>query len=160
MIRDAGKADAKSICEIYNPYILDTTISFETEPVSESAMTERILNNNPLPWLVFEEKNSILGYAYAYKWRVRNAYRYSVERAVYLNPGVTGRGIGSELYTELLKRLKYMGIHVVIGGIAIPNPASIALHEKFGFQKVAHFKSVGFKFEKWIDVGYWELIFK
>ena len=160
MIRNAIISDAASICNIYNPYILNSTISFETEPVTEKDMADRIVNNGKLPWLVHEENERILGYAYACKWRVRQSYRYSVESAVYLDSEETGRGLGTLLYSELLSRLKEMKIHVVIGGIALPNPASIALHEKFGFEKVAHFKEVGFKFNQWIDVGYWELILK
>jgi len=160
MIRDAKPTDSGSICAIYNPYIINTTISFETEPVSEKEMAERILNNGKLPWILYEENDQILGYAYAYKWRVRQAYRYSVESGVYMDSNATERGLGTLLYTELINRLKSMNIHVVIGGIALPNPASIALHEKFGFEKVAHFKDVGFKFDKWIDVGYWELVLK
>lgn len=160
MIRKAVTTDAASICNIYNPYILNSTISFETEPIVEKDMAERIENNGKLPWLVYEENDKILGYAYASKWRVRQSYRYSVESAVYLDSEETGRGLGTLLYTELLSRLKEMKIHVVIGGIALPNPTSIALHEKFGFEKVAHFKEVGYKFNQWIDVGYWELILK
>jgi len=160
MIRDANIKDAAAICDIYNPYVLNSTISFETESVTETEMTSRIKKNRLLPWLVYEENDQILGYAYATKWRIRHAYRYSVESAVYLDSETTGRGIGTLLYTELINRLRSMHIHAVIGGIALPNPASIALHEKFGFEKVAHFKEVGFKFDQWIDVGYWELILK
>ncbi len=160
MIRDAKIKDATSICAIYNPYILNTTISFETEPVTETDMAARISNNGELPWLVYEKSDHILGYAYASKWRVRNSYRYSVESCVYLHKKATGHGLGTLLYKELINRLRAMNIHAVIGGIALPNPASIALHEKLGFEKVAHFKDIGFKFNKWIDVGYWELILK
>jgi phosphinothricin acetyltransferase len=160
MIRLANTIDAASICNIYNPYILNSTISFETEPVVEKDMAERIATNGKLPWLVYEENERILGYAYACKWRMRRSYRYSVESAVYLDSEETGRGLGTLLYNELIRRLKEMNIHVVIGGIALPNQASIALHEKFGFEKVAHFKEVGFKFNQWIDVGYWELVIK
>ncbi|MBN1406216.1 MAG: N-acetyltransferase [Calditrichaceae bacterium] len=160
MIRDANINDAAEICDIYNPYILNSTISFETEPVTETEMAARISGNGKLPWLVYQEDDKILGYAYATKWRIRQAYRYSVESAVYIDSEETGRGIGTLLYTELIKRLISMNIHAVIGGIALPNPASIALHEKFGFEKVTHFKEVGFKFNQWIDVGYWELILK
>jgi len=158
MIREGVITDAKAICDIYNPYIMNTTISFETKPVSEEAMRERISTNLPLPWLVYEENDKISGYAYACRWRVRSAYRFSVESAVYIDAAHTGRGLGTALYTELIQRLKSMHIHIVIGGVALPNPASIALHEKLGFKKVAHFREVGFKFKQWIDVGYWELV--
>lgn len=160
MIRNADTEDAEAICAIYNPYILNTTISFEEEAVTENEMSRCIRNNGNLPWIVYEENDQILGYAYACKWRVRKAYRFSVESVVYLNSKATGYGLGTILYKELINRLKALQIHTVIGGIALPNPASIALHEKFGYKKVAHFKEVGFKFNKWIDVGYWELILK
>ena len=160
MIRDANTKDASFICAIYNPYILNSTISFETEPVTEKEMVDRISSNGKLPWLVYEENEQILGYAYACRWRVRRSYRYSVESGVYLDSEATGRGLGTLLYTELINRLKTMNIHAVIGGIALSNPASIALHEKLGFEKIAHFKEVGFKFNQWIDVGYWELILR
>lgn len=158
MIRDTNTADVDSICSIYNPYILNSIISFETEPVTETEMAKRISNNGELPWIVYEENAEILGYAYAVKWRVRRSYRYSVESGVYLDSKSTGRGLGTMLYTELINRLRTLNIHVVLGGIALPNPASVALHEKFGFTKVAHLKDVGYKFNKWIDVGYWQLI--
>ena len=160
MIRDADATDAEAICAIYNPYILNTTISFEKEAVTKKAMINRIQNNGNLPWIVYEEDELVLGYAYACKWRTRQAYRNSVESGVYLDFKTTGRGLGTLLYKDLLDRLKAMNIHVAIGGIALPNPASIALHEKFGYKKVAHFKEVGYKFNNWIDVGYWELILK
>jgi len=108
---------------------------------------------------VYSEGNKTLGYAYASKWKSRCAYKYSVETTVYLRPEVKGQGIGSKLYKELLTQLKEKNIHAAIGGIALPNDASIALHEKLGFKKIGQFKEVGYKFDKWIDVGYWELIF-
>jgi phosphinothricin acetyltransferase len=110
-----------------------------------------------LPWLVYESEGGVLGYAYATKWRVRSAYRYSAETSVYVAPGQGGKGIGSALYKTLLEELRAREIHMVIGGIAQPNPASVALHERLGFEKVAHFKQVGRKFDRWIDMGYWEL---
>jgi phosphinothricin acetyltransferase len=110
-----------------------------------------------LPWLVAAEGDTVFGYAYATKWRVRHAYRFSVESSVYLDKAHSGRGIGATLYRELLTQLRAGGSHLVIGGIALPNAASVALHEKMGFKKVAQFGEVGFKFGKWVDVGYWEL---
>ena len=160
MIRNVKIADAKAICDIYNYYVINAIISFEEKSVSEAEMAERIQSRGEKPWIVCEENNRILGYAYTRNWRSRHAYRYAVESGVYLTPNETGKGLGTVLYRELLDRFKKIGIHVVIGGIALPNPASVALHEKFGFEKVAHFKEVGFKFNKWIDVGYWELVLK
>jgi L-amino acid N-acyltransferase YncA len=96
----------------------------------------------------------------ATKWRERFAYRFSVEVTVYLAPTFTGNGVGSQLYDALFSVLKSRSIHSVIGGITLPNLASVALHEKFGLEKVAHFKEVGFKFEQWKDVGYWQGVLK
>ncbi|HEX8606942.1 MAG TPA: GNAT family N-acetyltransferase [Pseudoduganella sp.] len=111
-----------------------------------------------LPWLVLETAGGVVaGYAYATRWRVRHAYRFSVETTVYLAHDSTGKGYGTALYTALLQRLREAGCHLAIGGIALPNEASVALHERLGYRKVAHFGEVGRKFDRWIDVGYWEL---
>ena len=108
-----------------------------------------------LPWLVWDEADDILGYAYATPWKSRSAYRYSVESAVYVRSGATGRGIGKALYAELLNRLACQGMHSVVAGISLPNPASIALHEQLGFAKVAEFPEIGRKHDRWVNVGYW-----
>jgi phosphinothricin acetyltransferase len=110
-----------------------------------------------LPWVVAEVNDRVVGYAYASKWKGRCAYRFSVESSVYVATDHTGQGIGSKLYDALLDRLRAGKTHVVIGGIALPNEGSVALHERLGFRKVAHFNEVGFKFERWIDVGYWQI---
>lgn len=157
-IRDAITDDARAIAAIYNPYIANTTISFEEQPVTDAEMARRIaeVQGAGLPWLVIEQDGAMLGYAYATKWRVRHAYRFSVESSVYLAPQAAGQGVGTRLYTALLERLRDAGCHLVIGGIALPNAASVALHEKLGYEKVAHFREVGFKFDRWLDVGYWQ----
>jgi len=159
MIRLAHPPDAEAICGLYNHYILHTPITFEEEAVSESEMASRISEITAVfPWLVWEGDEGVVGYAYASKWKLRGAYRYSTESTVYLRQDQVGRGIGRKLYEELIGRLREVGVHCVIGGIALPNVASQKLHETLGFKKVAHFKQVGWKFGKWIDVGYWELI--
>ncbi len=159
MIRKATAEDAEAICTIYNHYIENTTISFEEESVSVREMQDRIAKvTNFLPWLISENEGSITGYAYADSWMIRSAYRYTVVSAIYLDPKFLRQGIGSSLYRRLLSELRQHSLHSVIGIIALPNPASIALHEKLGFEKVAHFKQVGRKFGKWIDVEYWECI--
>ena len=157
-IRSAHADDAKAIAAIYNPYILTTTISLEEEAVTDAAIAQRIadVQAGGLPWLVAERDGKVLGYAYATKWRVRHAYRFSVESSVYLAPEAARQGVGSALYTALLQQLAERGVHLVIGGIALPNDASVALHEKMGYEKVAHFREVGFKFDRWLDVGYWQ----
>ncbi|MFC0167330.1 arsinothricin resistance N-acetyltransferase ArsN1 family B [Pseudoduganella danionis] len=158
IIRDAVADDAPAIVAIYNHYVLTTSISFEEQAVTAAEMQQRIadVQRGGLPWLVVEVDGVLAGYAYATKWRVRHAYRFSVESSVYLAPDTAGKGLGTALYQQLLARLTAGGYHLVIGGIAQPNPASVALHEKMGFEKVAQFREVGFKFGRWIDVGYWE----
>jgi L-amino acid N-acyltransferase YncA len=111
-----------------------------------------------LPWLVAEEHGDVIGFTYAVQLKSRHAYRYTVESSIYITPQLTGRGTGKQLYNSLIANLRSRSVHSVIGGIALPNPASVALHEKMGFQKAAHFKEVGWKFNRWIDVAYWELI--
>lgn len=159
MIRTAIPSDAELIAQIYNHYVVNTVVTFEEASVSVQTMSDRInetLDEN-LPWLVAEDTNNqLIGYAYASKWKGRCAYRYSVEVTVYLSPDVTAKGVGTKLYEALFKELKNRSYHVAMGGISLPNPASVGLHEKFGMQKVAHFKEVGFKFDQWVDVGYWQ----
>lgn len=157
-LRDAREDDAAAIAALYNPYILGTTISFEEAPVTAADMAGRIATVQAagLAWLVATQNDELIGYAYATRWRVRHAYRFSAESSVYVRQGMAGQGIGAALYNALLDRLAAAGVHAVIGGIALPNAASIALHERLGFEKVAHFKEVGFKLGAWRDVGYWQ----
>ena len=158
-IRAATADDAAAICAIYNRYVCATTISFEEEPVTPGEMAQRIadVQGGALPWLAMVEGDKLVGYAYATKWRVRPAYRTSVETSVYLDPDYAGRGAGTLLYQALLDDLRSRGLHLAIAGIAQPNEVSVRLHEKLGFTKVAHFSEVGRKFGRWVDVGYWEL---
>jgi phosphinothricin acetyltransferase len=159
MIRKVTLDDAQAICNIYNYYILNSVATFELEPVTSDEVIKRIKRVTlEYPWIAFFKENELVGYAYADKWKTRKAYKYSVESTVYLKNGYSGRGIGSRLYMFLLNELKKINIHAVIAGISLPNDASIALHEKLGFKKIGQFKEVGFKFDKWVDVGYWELI--
>lgn len=158
MVRSATTEDAVRICEIYNHYVLRSTITFEEQPVSLDEMKRRIAEIlTGLPWLVWVEDQVVQGFACASKWKGRCAYRYSVESTAYLADGSIGRGIGTRLYEALFSALRQSKMHVVMGGIALPNDASVAMHEKLGFEKVAHFREVGCKFGKWIDVGYWQL---
>ncbi len=159
LIRSAVAADADAIVGIYNHYVTRTIVAMEEEPVSAADMRRRINDvlSGPLPWLVAEQAGSLAGFAYAGKWRTRSGYRFAAEVTAYVAPGRSRRGIGSALYRDLLAGLRERSVHTVMGGIALPNEASVALHEKCGFRKVAHFEQVGFKFNQWIDVGYWQL---
>jgi len=159
-LRPAHVGDAAAIAAIYNHYVLTTTISFEETPVdgAEIALRLAAVQGANLPYLVAEEDGVVTGYAYATPWRARPAYRGSVETSIYLQAGTHARGTGTTLYRRLLADIAARGLHVAIGGIAQPNAASVALHEKLGFEKVAHFSAVGRKFDRWVDVGYWQLI--
>lgn len=154
MIRAVSVHDAEAICGIYNYYVENTAISFEQQPVSVPEMQKRI-KKATLPWLVYEKDKTAVGYAYASQWKERNAYRYTMETTVYVSQTAVGQQIGTQLYEALLLALRDFPVHALIGVIALPNTASITLHEKLGFTKAAHFKEVGWKFNRWIDVGYW-----
>lgn len=159
MIRNVTGSDADRICTIYNEYITNTKITFEETPVTSEEIISRIqIVTENYPWLVYEEEGMLLGYTYATHWKQRPAYRHTVETAIYLDSGHLGKGIGSKLKGAMIEALRERGFHCVISGVALPNPASIAMCEKFGFEKIAHFKEVGYKFNKWIDVAYWQLI--
>ena len=159
MIRSALPGDADRICEIYNHYVLHDVATFEEEPVPVEEMRQRVEDvQKHFFWLVYEDGGEVVGYAYAGKWKTRAAYRHSVELSVYVNPGRHGRGIGTQLYTELLRRLPEKNVHSVIGGVAGNNAASFALHLSFGFAQVARFREVGHKFGQWIDVTYFQLV--
>lgn len=157
-IRPAVETDAAAIAAIYAHYVRETTITFEEDVVTPGDMGARMASVAAagLPWLVVSRGPDVYGYAYATPWRPRTAYRFSVETTVYLAHDAVGRGLGTRLYTDLLVRLSDLGLHVALGGIALPNAASVALHESCGFRKVAHLSEVGFKFGRWVDVGYWQ----
>ncbi len=159
MIRDGRAADSGQIAAIYNHYIDNSIATFEENALDPADMEGRMAEvaEAGLPWLVAARGDSIEGYAYASRWNGRCAYRFSVETTVYLAPDCTGRGVGATLYEALFDELRERGFHVAIAGISLPNPASIALHEKFGMEKVAHFSEVGYKYGGWIDVGYWQV---
>lgn len=161
MIRSTVPEDAQSIVDIYNYYILNSHATFEITTIDSEEMAKRIKKVQEdfnLPWLVMEVENQIVGYAYATQWKARVAYSKTTETSIYLHKDEGGKGYGKPLYYELMNQLKALGYHAIIGGMSLPNPASQALHEKLGFKKIAEFKEVGFKFDRWIDVGYWELL--
>ncbi|MEM8491625.1 MAG: N-acetyltransferase family protein [Pseudomonadota bacterium] len=161
MIRDATESDAGAITRIYNHYIQNTFITFEEEVLTDRDLIDRIrgVQASGFSWLVAVENGRVVGYAYSCRWKERAAYKHTAEVSVYLAHDVTSKGWGTQLYEALFATLRKNSVHVAIGGIALPNPASVAIHEKFGMQKVAHFKQVGRKFERWQDVGYWQVQF-
>jgi len=179
VIRDATEADADAIARIYAHYVAETIVTFEEEPVPAAEIRARMAKVRAagLPWLVCtaEDRNDgapgeaataarpspgpLVGYAYAARWHERAAYRTSVETTIYLDRDHVGGGLGRSLYGALLDRLGARGdLHAAIGGIALPNAASVGLHERLGFVKAAHYREVGFKQGRFIDVGYWQLL--
>lgn len=163
MIRAVCLDDAQQLVDIYNHYVANTAISFEEIEISSEEMQSRIqqaLTNDDI-WLVQEQcldgQLQILGYAYTTQWKSREAYRFSYEVTIYLAPMAQGKGIGTSLYQALLEAIAKRPVKTLLAIIALPNEASIALHEKIGMTKVAHFEQVGFKFGKWVDVGYWQM---
>lgn len=161
MIRDVKLSDAETIADIYSYYIKNSIATFEEDKITKEEIRSRIEIVMPShTWLVYEEDGYVRGYAYSSKWKDRKAYRYTAEIAVYIEDGYSGKGIGSYLMKRLVEESEKKNLHKLMGGISLPNDASVALHEKFGFKKCAHFRESGYKFGKWIDVGYWEKILR
>jgi len=158
-IRNVNPEDAAQVAEIYNYYIQNTHQTFETEPLSAEDMRARIEEiREDYPYLVAEEDGEIFGYAYATQFKLRQAYEFSAEVSIYVKADAKQKGIGTQIYDKLFEELKETDIHAIIAGISLPNDGSVRFHEKLGFTKVAHFREVGYKLGRWVDVGYWELI--
>ena len=159
LVRLVSSADIEAIAAIYNHYVEKSVASFEEATVSVAQIEERVAKVNALglPWFVAEDSQSnVLGFAYAGPWKTRSAYRFAVELSVYLDAAATSQGWGTKLYSAVLRALKETPTRTVVAVITLPNPASVAIHEKFGLKKVGHFENVGFKFDQWLDVGYWQ----
>lgn len=158
MIRVARADDAAAIAAIYAPIVRDTFISFETEPPDPAEMARRIAATLPrFPWLVAEQAGGVAGYAYAGPHRARAAYRWSVDVTVYVAADARRRGVARALYGSLFAILRRQGFRSAFAGIALPNPASQALHEAMGFAPVGIYRDVGYRQGAWRDVGWWRL---
>ena len=156
-IRLASERDAEAIAAIYRPIVEATAISFETEAPDEHEMRRRIVETlTGFPWLVLEHGSEIAGYAYASRHRVRNAYRWSVDTSAYVDERFRRQGIAHGLYISLFAILSAQGFVNAYAGIALPNPASVALHERVGFTPVGVYRHAGYKLGAWHDVGWWE----
>jgi phosphinothricin acetyltransferase len=157
-IRLAGEADAEAIAAIYQPTVETTAISFETVAPDRAEMARRIVDTlRAYPWLVCERGGHVAGYAYATRHHVRGAYRWSVDTSVYVADGDRRWGVGRGLYVSLFRILAAQGFFNAYAGIALPNPASVALHESVGFRKLGVYRHVGYKLGAWHDVGWWQL---
>jgi L-amino acid N-acyltransferase YncA len=158
IIRQATENDAAKVKDIYNWYIGNTIITFETMVLSTPEMATRIREKlASYDWLIGEIDGCVIGYAYYGSFRPRAAYAHTVESTVYLSRDYTGRGYGKALYAELIRSAKERGFRELVGVIALPNPASVAIHEALGFSKAGLLKNVGSKFGNYIDVGIWQL---
>jgi len=157
-IRPATPDDAPAISAIYAPIVRDTCISFELAPPGEDEMRGRIeATLERLPWLVgVDADGQVNGYVYASKHRDRPAYQWSVDVSAYVRSDCRGQGIGKRLYTVLFVELARLGYFQAFAGIALPNAASVALHEAVGFQPLGVYRDVGFKQGAWHDVGWWQ----
>lgn len=158
MIRPFHIKDTQALLDIYNYYVLNTTATFDIEPLSLQVFKDKLIYiNNEYPFIVYEENDKILGYAYGSRFRPKPAYNYVVESTVYVKHDAHGKQIGTKLYAELLRLLKETNLHTVLGVLTIPNEASVKLHERFGFEQVANLKEVGLKFGEWQHIGIWQL---
>ena len=157
-IRTAKVADAEAIAAIYAPIVIETAISFEWTPPTAGEFRERIAKTiAKYPWLVAtDEADQIAGYILAGSHKEPASYQWSVNTSVYIRADCRGRGLGKRLYTELFRELVSLGYHRAFAGVALPNPASVALHESVGFTPAGIYRNVGFKFGAWRDVGWWQ----
>ncbi|MFI9462419.1 GNAT family N-acetyltransferase [Streptomyces xiamenensis] len=156
-IRFATAEDLPAVCAVVNHYIETTAANFRTEPQQPHEWLEQWEQGHRThPWLVAEVDGEVAGISYAFPWKARAAYAWTVECAVYLAPGQHGRGLGRALYERLFALLTEQGFHSVIAGVALPNPASEGLHRSLGFRQVGTFRENGYKMGSWRDVSYWQ----
>jgi phosphinothricin acetyltransferase len=159
MIRPVRLSDAHGICDIYNYYVRNTCITPEEEDVSIGEMERRITDiTKRFPWLVYEENDEVTGYAFLHHFIARSSYRFAVEDSIYVKHSLTGNDAGSRLMAALLDEARKTGNHSVVALMEQGNKASEALHRKFGFRETGRLKEAGFKFNRWVDVSYWQLM--
>ena len=160
MIRNVKLSDAEAISNIYNYYIENTVITFETD-IFDIKKTERRIETileKGFPYIVYEEDGKVIGYAYAGIWRERKSYEITLETSIYLDQNKTKKGIGRKLYKELIEQSRQIGAHSLIGVVSVPNENSKRLHLNFEFELLGTFKEVGQKFNKYISVEFWQLM--
>lgn len=158
LIREFADRDVAPANELTNSFIRDTVVHFGYTPATDDEFAAVWREGRTkYPWLVGEVSGQFMGYAKAGVWRTRDAYQFTAEAGIYMVPEARGKGLGRTLYIELLERLRAAGFHSVIGGVTLPNEASVRLHESIGFRKVGDFREVGRKFDAWHDVGFWQI---
>jgi phosphinothricin acetyltransferase len=164
LVRTFEERDIGSACVLTNHFIQNTAIHFGATCLTEAEFAETWRAgvakgaSRAFPWLVVEAEGRLAGYAKAGTWRARDAYAFTAETTVYVDPGFHRRGLGRAVYAELLARLRAAGFHTALGGIALPNEGSIRLHETMGFRHVGVFREVGRKFDRWHDTSWWQLM--
>lgn len=156
-VRAATAADAEAIAAIYRPFVVENSISFELDPPDAAEIADRIERISAThPWLVAsDDADRVLGYAYGTVFRTREAYRHTVETAIYLHPDARGTGLADRLGTALHDDLQARGFHTAVAVITLPNPASVAYHERLGYRPAGVLPEVGRKFDAWHAVGLW-----
>lgn len=159
IIRDAKESDLGAINDIYNHYVPHSTCTYQEEPESLESRQQWFRHHGEKhPVIVAEAEGQVIGWGSLSPYHPRSAYRHTVENSVYVHHQCHRCGIGSRLMRELIERARCAGHRVIIAGIDAEQPASVALHTKFRFEKVGHMKQVGFKFSRWLDVIYMELL--
>ena len=155
-VRIAAESDAVALAAIYAPIVVETAISFESVPPTAAVMAKRVRSTLPThPFLVAERSGQVVGFAYGGAHQARDAYQWSTNVSVYVAASARGSHVGRRLYGVLLPILAAQGFHAAFAGIALPNAASVALHEAMGFERLGVYREVGFKHGRWHDVGYW-----
>lgn len=159
IVRGSSPADAGAVAEIYNCYVLNTAITFDTEPITIEDMRGRMVAIMcAYPYLVAEYNGCVVGYCYAHEWKSRAAYRRTWETTVYVRPESCGMHVGRRLMDMLVKECRRLGCHSLIACITADNEKSISFHRRLGFEQVSLFREVGFKFGRYLDVADYELL--
>lgn len=158
-IREVGNDDIEAMLRIYAPYVLETPISFEyvVPSVEEFGLRVKKTIDSKFPWIVASKGNDVIGYAYAGALRTRAAYQWSCEVSVYVDQGSHGLGVGKKLYSSLLEKLKERGFQQVFAGVTSPNQQSQDFHASFNFRMIGVYQKIGFKFDQWHDVTWYQL---
>ena len=159
MLRAATADDLPRLDAIYSHYVANTVATFDLEPLGQEVWRERfaLCEERGQPWVVAEEDGEVVAYATTTTHRAKAAYGQTVESTVYVAAGHEGHGLGSAVYGQVLREAAARGFHVAVAGVTLPNPASVALHERLGFRPVGVFHEIGHKFGAWHDVGWFQL---
>ena len=161
IIRNVLNSDIPQVVEILNHYVRNDSCTFQIDPYSVAEISEKIAEITKVyPYIVMEEDNEVISFAYASRWREKQAYDKSAETTIYLNPQQKHRGLGKILYQELIEQLRQKNFRLLVACLTLPNPSSVRLHESLGFEKAGEFRDAGYKFNRWCDVGFWQKVLK